>query len=174
MERNANRFWRTPGGRRPALDRRLGRLAAAVAVVTGMDLLVYGRPHPTSYVITLVVFVVVGRLLDGQEQAAGWGANRRWPSPVRLSPGRAWVVIGLGVLVLALAVAGALAAEGAERAINAGLLISAGLSNLAWGAGSLLPEGRRARAARGATLPLGVALLLAVVAWVALQASARL
>ena len=169
MGRNRGRFWQTPEGRRQVIG-----LVAAVLFVTGLDLLLSGRPRPSSYVIVAVVFVGVRWLLRGQEHGPGWGMHRLRVPPARLSRGRAWVVVGLGVSGLALAAGSLLVPDLPERVVSVGMFIAIGLSNLAMGVGSLLPEGRRARAARLATFPLGVAMFLAMFAWVALQVSDRL
>ena len=168
MGRIGYRFWQTPDGRQV-----IG-LAAAVLFVTGLDLLLSGHPRPSSYVIVAVVFVGVRWLLRGQEHGPGWGMHRLRVPPVRLPRGRAWVVVGLGVTGLALAAGGLLVPDLPERVLSAGMFIAIGLGNLAWGVGSLLPEGRGARAVRLATLPLSAAMFLAMFAWVALQVSDRL
>lgn len=171
MGGNANGFWRTADGR-PTRALRLVALAAALAAVTGLDLLLYGRPNPWSYAIALIVFVAVGYLLEGQERTPG--TSGRWVPPGRLPLGRARVVAGLGVSSLVLAAAGLLVPDRAEGAVTVALFVAAGLGNLAWGVGSLLPDDRRARALRLATFPLAIAMLLAMAAWVALQVSGRL
>jgi len=171
MVRNLIRSWQAPDGRQPSLARRAAVLAAGLAVVTGLDLLLHGRPQPLSYVVVAVVWVAIGRLFRGLDQGAeGTG---RWRPPPRLPRGRARLVIGLGVAALALGVAGALVTRDLAGAASGGGLVAAGLGNLAWGIGSLLPEGRRARALRLATLPLSVAMFLAFAAWVAMESSAR-
>ena len=169
MGRNWDRFWQTPEGRRQAIW-----LGAAIVVVTGLDLLVSGHPKPSSYVTMLVVFVGVRWLLKGQDHEPGWDMKRLRVPPVRLPRGRGWVVVGLGVTGLALAAGGLLVPDLPERVLSAGMFIAIGLGNLAWGVGSLLPEGRGARAVRLATLPLSAAMFLAMFAWVALQVSDRL
>ena len=173
MVRDSNRFWRTPDGR-STRALRLAGLAAGMSVVTALDLLLLGRPNPLSYVVAFVVFVAVGRLLDDRQVVAAPGANRFWQFPIRLSPGRARVVIELGLLTLVLAAGGVLASEGLARVVYAAMFLAIGLTNVAWGLGSLLPEGRGARFARWATLPLTIAMVLAMVAYVALRVSERL
>ena len=169
MGRNWDQFWQTAEGRRQAIW-----LAAAMVVVTGLDLLLSGHPKPSSYATMLVVFVGVRWLLRGQDHGRGWGMHRLRVPPARLSRGRAWVVVGLGVSGLALAAGSLLVPDLPERVVSVGMFVAIGLGNLAMGVGSLLPEGRRARAVRLATFPLGVAMLLAMLAWVALQVSDRL
>ncbi len=93
---------------------------------------------------------------------------RLWRLPDRLPPTRARLLIGLSATSLALAVLGLLVYDGLERVVYAVMFLAVGLSNVAWAVGSLLPEERGGRAARFATLPLGILMFLAVVAWVAL------
>jgi hypothetical protein len=93
---------------------------------------------------------------------------RLWRLPDRLSPTRARFLVGLSATSLAFAVMGVVVYDGLERVIYAVMFLSVGLSNLAWAVGSLLPEERGGRAARLATLPLGILMVLAIFAWLAL------
>ena len=169
MGRIWDRFGQTPEGRRQVIG-----LAAAMVVVTGLDLLLSGHLRPSSYVTMLGVLVGVRWLLKGQDPGSGWDRMRLRVPPVRLARGRAWVVVGLGVTGLALAAGGLLVPDLLERMLSVAMFTAVGLANLGWGVGSLLPEGCRARALRLATLPLSVAMFLAMIAWVALQVSERM
>jgi hypothetical protein len=100
-------------------------------------------------------------------------SNRFWRLPNRLSPTRARLLIGLSVAMFLIAAVGIVIYDGLERVVYATLFLAIGLSNLGWGAGSLLPEARGGKTARSATLPLGIVTLLAVLAWLALQAAGR-
>lgn len=174
MERFPNWLWATPDGRSPGLARRLLGLVAALLAVTLLDLLVFDGPNPTSYVIALVVYALVGFFFAGEARATEGGSSRFWQPPIRLSPGRARLLIGLSAAMLVLAALGLVLYDGLERAVSAILFLSIGLSNFAWGLGSRLPEGPRARALRMATLPLGVVMFLAMASWIALGVSGRL
>ena len=94
---------------------------------------------------------------------------RLWRMPDRLSPTRARLLVGLAATSLAFAVLGVVVYDGLERVVYAVMFLCAGLSNLAWAVGSLVPEERGGRAARLATLPLGVLMFVAMFAWVALS-----
>ena len=61
-----------------------------------------------------------------------------------------------------------------EQLVYAAMFVSIGLSNLAWAWGSLTSDERRSRAARTATLPLGIVISLAIIAYMALRLSGRL
>ncbi len=98
---------------------------------------------------------------------------RVWRLPDRLTPTRARLTIGLSVTALVLAVLGILFNDGLERVAYAAMVVSAGLGNLAWGIGSLLPEERGGKAARVATLPLGILMFLAIPGWLVLVATGR-
>ena len=94
--------------------------------------------------------------------------HRFWRLPDRLSPRRAKQQAGLAVVVLVLALGGwAVDTEGPPRLLSATLLGLAGVSNLGWAFGSLLPETRGGRTLRAAVLPLALLTLAASVAWLA-------
>ena len=149
-------------------------LASAMVVVTGLDLLLFGRPKPASYATMFVAYVGVRWLLKGQDLSPGWDRTRPWAPPARLSRGRARLVVGLGLVGLALAAGGLLMPDLLRRMLFMGMFIPIGPANLGWGVGSLLPEGRRVRALRLATLPFSIAMSLNMGAWLALLVSDRL
>ena len=96
--------------------------------------------------------------------------NRFWQMPDRLSPPRAWLTAGLAVTVLALALVPLAVGDGdgPPRLLSAGVLGLAGLGNLAWALGSLLPEAGGGRALRAAARLLFLLLLLASLAFLAM------
>jgi L-lactate permease len=87
---------------------------------------------------------------------------RLWRLPDRLTPGRARLLIGLSATMFAFAGLGIWAYDGRRAVVYAVLFLSIGLTNLAWGVGSLIPDERRSRAARTATLPIGIVMFTAI------------
>ena len=99
--------------------------------------------------------------------------NRFWRVPDRLAPRRAKHQAGLAVFVLVLAFGGwAVDTEGPPRLLTTPLLGLAGVSNIVWAFGSLLPEARGGRTLRPVVVPLALLMLVVSVAWLAYLALA--
>ena len=89
--------------------------------------------------------------------------------PERLTPLRARLSIGLGLGALALALTTLAGGESmvTPRLLSAAVLLLTGLGNLAWAAGSLLPERAGGRALRAVARLLALALLVTSVLFLA-------
>lgn len=94
---------------------------------------------------------------------------RLWRLPNRQSPTRARLLIGLSLTSLAFVVLGLVLYDGWYRVTYTLMFVSVGLSNFAWGLGSLMPEERGGKAARFATLPLGILMFLGIIGWLAIE-----
>jgi hypothetical protein len=89
--------------------------------------------------------------------------------PVRLSPSRAKILAALSLATLALAGGGLFLYEGWQRVAFVAAFAAMSFANLAWAAGSLLPDGPRSRGLRTIVSPLAVVMLLALGAALAYQ-----
>lgn len=87
---------------------------------------------------------------------------RVWRLPDRLSLVRARLVIGLSATMFVIAGLGLWVYDGRQALLSTIMFLSIGLSNLAWGVGSLLADERRSRAVRVATLPIGIVMFVAM------------
>lgn len=94
---------------------------------------------------------------------------RFWRLPDRLPPVRAKQLIGLSTLMFAFAVLGIVIYDGRQAVVYGVMFLSIGLGNLAWGVGSLLPDERRSKAARTATLPIGIVMFIAMFFYAAFE-----
>lgn len=96
-----------------------------------------------------------------------WNASPRTPD--RLAPPAATFLAVLSLSSLAIALGGFFLYTGWQRVAYVTAFVAMGLANLAWAAGSLLPEGRLGRVLRIATGPLAVIMMLALGAALAFQ-----
>ncbi len=94
---------------------------------------------------------------------------RFWRLPDRLSPTRAKQLIGLSAMMFAFAGLGILIYDGLQAVVYSVMFLSIGLGNLAWGVGSLLPDERRSKAARTATLPISFVMFVAMFLYVVFE-----
>lgn len=89
--------------------------------------------------------------------------------PDRLNPLRARLLIGIAVPQLIIAGLGFVSYEGWYLVVYVSAFTLIGLSNLAWGIGSMLPEERGGAAVRGAMRPVSILSFLALCAVVGFQ-----
>ena len=91
-----------------------------------------------------------------------------WRTPHRLSAFQAKVVAALAIANLAIAATGLILYDGLPRIVHVAALALVGLTNLAWAAGSLLPEHHGGKPLRRAVVPLALLMLAALVLSVAM------
>lgn len=98
-------------------------------------------------------------------------SDQFWRIPNRLAQVHARWMIALACFVLILAALGLFIYDGVQRVAYVSAMGSIGLSNLAWGAGSLLPDEQRGRTMRALTRPLFLVMVvtLPVAAYLALR-----
>jgi hypothetical protein len=85
-----------------------------------------------------------------------------WQTPNRLSETYAKGLIGLSLFTLLLALLGLFIYDGTQRVFYVLAIGSMSLGNLAWGIGSLLPEGRGGLSARELARPLFIVMLISL------------
>ena len=93
--------------------------------------------------------------------------------PDRFPPARARLLLALAAFVIALGLSGVWLYDGAARVAIPLALVLVGLGNVTLGLGSLLPEERGGKAARGASLPIAILMFPALFAAVALILTGR-
>ena len=96
------------------------------------------------------------------------GLLHLWRTPHRLSAFQAKVVAALAIANLAIAATGLILYDGLPRIVHVAALALVGLTNLAWAAGSLLPEHHGGKPLRRAVVPLALLMLAALVLSVAM------
>lgn len=95
-----------------------------------------------------------------------------WAIPDRLKPARARLLIGLSVPQLIIALLGFVSYEGWYLVAYVSAFTLIGLSNFAWGLGSILPEERGGAALRSAMRPASVLMFLALFTVIGFQVGA--
>lgn len=92
-----------------------------------------------------------------------------WAIPDRLKPSRARLLLGLSVPQLIIAVLGFASYDGWYLVAYVSAFTLIGLSNLAWGLGSMLPEEHGGIAVRSAMRPVSLLSFIALCAVIGFQ-----